>query len=321
MLRLALSLRKASPQPSPNNNNAIASIRSTNVLWTNARSREWLLSSNSRGGFVRKYSDVPDKYEAFQDGKYRLIPREQIPKVVDDPDEVFTSLDQIKKGAILQDFGDLAQLVALYEQENAEELIQNAFAELQKRNPESYGKMTFEEFEKKVDEGALRRMQGIEALTAEVGEPSDEDAKSAPLLFSNVEKNLERFKRDPSIYSPESQEIFREIESVLHDIKGPTHRITKLEPYSGEDYPAYLRGDFGTREKPVIVPSFYPTRIVGCTGDYEKSEHAVLWHIVNESRPTVCLECGQFFKLKKLDENLLKDEVTNKGDNDVEYLI
>jgi len=103
-------------------------------------------------------------------------------------------------------------------------------------------------------------------------------------------------------------------------MEGPTQRMHQLEPYQGEDYPEYLRGEFGTKAQPVVVPSFYPTRIVGCTGDYEKHEHAILWHIVNESRPTICLECGQYFKLKKLDQSLLDDEVSNKGDKDVEYL-
>ena len=31
-----------------------------------------------------------------------------------------------------------------------------------------------------------------------------------------------------------------------------------------------------------------------------EDEHDVLWHYVSEEKPTVCLECGQFFKMEKV---------------------
>ena len=30
------------------------------------------------------------------------------------------------------------------------------------------------------------------------------------------------------------------------------------------------------------------------------NEHDVLWHYVSEEKPTVCLECGQFFKMERV---------------------
>lgn len=80
-------------------------------------------------------------------------------------------------------------------------------------------------------------------------------------------------------------------------------------------------GPFGTREHPTIVKSAFTSRIVGCTGlfliklqrnslnnwkqkNHTKtggkgdSAHEILWHEVREGRPTVCMECGQFFQLE-----------------------
>eukprot|EP01100_Stratorugosa_tubuloviscum_P011322 TRINITY_DN5038_c0_g2_i1.p1 TRINITY_DN5038_c0_g2~~TRINITY_DN5038_c0_g2_i1.p1 ORF type:complete len:142 (+),score=77.97 TRINITY_DN5038_c0_g2_i1:140-565(+) len=66
-------------------------------------------------------------------------------------------------------------------------------------------------------------------------------------------------------------------------------------------YPAILRSAFGTFEIPAIVPAYEPTRIIGCVG-LEDDEHPILWHEVREGRLTVCLECGQVFKLQRLVE-------------------
>jgi len=58
-----------------------------------------------------------------------------------------------------------------------------------------------------------------------------------------------------------------------------------------------LEGDFGTMEKPVLVPSWDDGRIVGCEGGPPPRDHQILWHEVRAGKPLVCLECGQVFKM------------------------
>merc|ERR1712137_832301 len=65
-----------------------------------------------------------------------------------------------------------------------------------------------------------------------------------------------------------------------------------------ELYEQYLTGPFGTIDKPVIVPSVFHTRIVGCVGGDGESAHDLLWHEVKKDKPTICIECGQVFQLK-----------------------
>jgi len=60
-----------------------------------------------------------------------------------------------------------------------------------------------------------------------------------------------------------------------------------------------LTGPFGTRENPVQVTSFLGYRVVGCQGG-AGHDHEILWHMVKAGKPTICLECGQFFDLKLL---------------------
>ena len=67
---------------------------------------------------------------------------------------------------------------------------------------------------------------------------------------------------------------------------------TKL--YEGD---AILTGKFGTLEEPAIVHSWFPSRIVGCQGSADHP-HDILWHEVRRGRDTVCLECGQVFRLR-----------------------
>jgi len=64
--------------------------------------------------------------------------------------------------------------------------------------------------------------------------------------------------------------------------------------------PDVLTGPFGTKEKPVKVPSHYPIRVVGCTGGPGELGHELLWHEVRDGRPLICLECGQWFVHEKL---------------------
>eukprot|EP01094_Clydonella_sp_ATCC50884_P017671 TRINITY_DN3118_c0_g1_i2.p2 TRINITY_DN3118_c0_g1~~TRINITY_DN3118_c0_g1_i2.p2 ORF type:complete len:141 (-),score=36.73 TRINITY_DN3118_c0_g1_i2:65-487(-) len=71
------------------------------------------------------------------------------------------------------------------------------------------------------------------------------------------------------------------------------------KPY-GDDY---LGGPFGTREKPVLVPSVFDNRIVGCVGGDGDNAHDLLWHEVTTEKPTMCAECGQVFALKQIENH------------------
>eukprot|EP01087_Luapelamoeba_hula_P008815 TRINITY_DN2233_c0_g1_i1.p1 TRINITY_DN2233_c0_g1~~TRINITY_DN2233_c0_g1_i1.p1 ORF type:complete len:174 (+),score=29.66 TRINITY_DN2233_c0_g1_i1:99-620(+) len=68
-----------------------------------------------------------------------------------------------------------------------------------------------------------------------------------------------------------------------------------LQDCEGEEV---LKGPFGTKENPVLVTSWFNARIVGCHGGPGEDAHELLWHEVRKEKPTVCLECGQFFQLK-----------------------
>jgi len=60
-----------------------------------------------------------------------------------------------------------------------------------------------------------------------------------------------------------------------------------------------LSGGFGTKDKPVDVPSRYDFRIVGCTGSATE-EHELLWHSEKQGKDLICMDCGQFFRLRRL---------------------
>lgn len=92
------------------------------------------------------------------------------------------------------------------------------------------------------------------------------------------------------------RELLRERE---YDVIGITENLADLMPdYDYEN--EVLSGDFGTKEDPVIVPSMFSYRIVGCVGGTGEDAHELLWHMVREGKPTVCLECGQYFQHKRL---------------------
>jgi len=75
--------------------------------------------------------------------------------------------------------------------------------------------------------------------------------------------------------------------------------MEKFELEYGKLDQAVLKGDFGTAKNPVIVPSVFDSRIVGCVGG-GGYEHELLWHEIKVgSKPTVCFECGQYFVLDK----------------------
>eukprot|EP01132_Coremiostelium_polycephalum_P007821 gene7821-9630_t len=60
-----------------------------------------------------------------------------------------------------------------------------------------------------------------------------------------------------------------------------------------------LTGPFGTLKNPVIVESIFDRRTVACEGG-DGEEHDVTFHHVTDKKPTICLDCGQVFKLKKI---------------------
>merc|ERR1712146_94169 len=63
-----------------------------------------------------------------------------------------------------------------------------------------------------------------------------------------------------------------------------------------------LTGPFGTRQNPVKGPSAFSSRIVGCTGGPGDNSHDLLWHEVPKARRLVCLGCGQYFELEKVQD-------------------
>jgi len=76
-----------------------------------------------------------------------------------------------------------------------------------------------------------------------------------------------------------------------------THAVgnEKLEIDFGPFDTTVLSGHFGTREKPIEVPSRFSSRIIGCTGS-ESVEHELLWHEVKEGKDLICMECSQVFR-------------------------
>ena len=89
------------------------------------------------------------------------------------------------------------------------------------------------------------------------------------------------------------------VQSVEHATgleKAELLSLLKGEKLFGEPI---LTGAFGTLEKPVLVPSIFTSRLVGCVGGEGEHEHALLWHEVKEGKPLICAECGQVFKLVK----------------------
>jgi hypothetical protein len=75
--------------------------------------------------------------------------------------------------------------------------------------------------------------------------------------------------------------------------------LKRGRPYRLDDV---LTGPFGTPENPVLVPSVFDSRIVGCMGGPGPLSHEILWHLVKKDKPLVCLECGQVFKLIPLEQ-------------------
>jgi hypothetical protein len=54
---------------------------------------------------------------------------------------------------------------------------------------------------------------------------------------------------------------------------------------------------YGTLQDPIIVPSLYDDRVVGCSG-FPKESHDFMWFICRGV--TRCIECGQAFKIERV---------------------
>ncbi|KAL6066492.1 Cytochrome c oxidase, subunit VB [Balamuthia mandrillaris] len=102
------------------------------------------------------------------------------------------------------------------------------------------------------------------------------------------------------------QQVPKEEEPSIRDLStadsDEQFNITAFEEAGFEEElagPDFLTGPFGTADKPVEVVSWFDSRIVGCLGGPGEKAHDLLWHEVRKTRPTVCLECGQYFALKE----------------------
>jgi len=107
---------------------------------------------------------------------------------------------------------------------------------------------------------------------------------------------------------------FEEAEEKEKELDGRIVGLERIEAlglgdqFTGE---TFLTGPFGTKDDPVIVHSYFNSRIVGCQGGPGHLAHDLLWHEVRREKPLVCLECGQFFvlqphPLKEKTEELLR---------------
>jgi len=90
---------------------------------------------------------------------------------------------------------------------------------------------------------------------------------------------------------------------------------------AGETIEDDLRGPFVTWEHPVIVPSYYHFRLVGCLGHEGKTQHELLWHEVKIGKPLICVECGQVFKLKRIPMPGNEDDPRYKEEEKGNYFV
>ena len=61
-----------------------------------------------------------------------------------------------------------------------------------------------------------------------------------------------------------------------------------------------IRGPFGTKDKPVGVPSVQGYRVVGCTGGKHEEAHDINWIEVRTGENSTCVVCGQVFCIEKV---------------------
>lgn len=104
----------------------------------------------------------------------------------------------------------------------------------------------------------------------------------------------------------ETEQKLSEIQGTSRDVIGDQAAAVAAadmyETRSASKLP--LVGDFGTLEAPCLVPSRYPSRIVGCTGGGPHGRHELVWMDIRQGPKHVCKECGQVFQLAPWSEDM-----------------
>jgi cytochrome c oxidase subunit 5b len=77
------------------------------------------------------------------------------------------------------------------------------------------------------------------------------------------------------------------------------HSLGLVELYEYLKSSPFL-GPFGTIENPVVVPSVFTERVVGCTGGIGDDEHVPLYFRCREGFLYRCAECDQIFMLARI---------------------
>jgi len=71
-----------------------------------------------------------------------------------------------------------------------------------------------------------------------------------------------------------------------------------------------IKQGFGTFEKPVVVVSAAPERIIGCVGDGGAFEHPLMFFNAKKDGPKyMCSACGQFFIVRDIDPSVDKHDL------------
>eukprot|EP00010_Vexillifera_abyssalis_P008657 CAMPEP_0201546122 /NCGR_PEP_ID=MMETSP0173_2-20130828/2511_1 /ASSEMBLY_ACC=CAM_ASM_000268 /TAXON_ID=218659 /ORGANISM="Vexillifera sp., Strain DIVA3 564/2" /LENGTH=133 /DNA_ID=CAMNT_0047954719 /DNA_START=9 /DNA_END=410 /DNA_ORIENTATION=- len=98
-------------------------------------------------------------------------------------------------------------------------------------------------------------------------------------------------------YSSVGQLSKEDINDEAEHATGLEKKEIVLEEQEGKNIfgPSKLTGPFGTLTEPVVVPSVFKERIVGCLGS-DDHPHDIKWHNVGD-KDTICTHCGQVFHL------------------------
>ena len=75
--------------------------------------------------------------------------------------------------------------------------------------------------------------------------------------------------------------------------------VMTAKDYGKERYNLHqLEGEFGSLDNPKMVPSAFPSRIVGCVGSGDRV-HDVVWFDCEFGPKHMCTSCGQIFQLTR----------------------
>eukprot|EP00123_Amoebidium_parasiticum_P012622 comp21480_c0_seq1/m.29740 comp21480_c0_seq1/g.29740 ORF comp21480_c0_seq1/g.29740 comp21480_c0_seq1/m.29740 type:complete len:151 (-) comp21480_c0_seq1:145-597(-) len=97
---------------------------------------------------------------------------------------------------------------------------------------------------------------------------------------------------------------------VIQGVEGETGwaAYQQKELARGNPDPFYMNlasRHFGSYDRPHLVPSFLPERVIGCQGgtghDGEPRPHETLWYKLENDEHLECSECGQVFELVELE--------------------